>query len=170
MSGTGQGPPGAQSPFAPSGRYPSRDGDRHLERHYPLIIAHTDSCARPKPSHCFRFPYTASLCRLSPAPAGSWPFPTLSPQSLHRCLDPYPAASLRCSYPFLPEGLRPHLRAQRFGTPQIRHNATSTARRISGLQSFAYVQAPMLARPQVAPTAEALCLQGGQAVYTTQWT
>ena len=33
-----------------------------------------------------------------------------------RCLDPYPAASLRCLYPFLPEGHRPHLRRHRFGT------------------------------------------------------
>ena len=29
---------------------------------------------------------------------------------------------------------------------------------------------PYLLDPQVAPTAEALCLQGGRAVYTTQWT
>ncbi len=40
-----------------------------------------------------------SLRRLLSAPAGRWPFPTLSPQSLHGCLDPYPAASLRCSFP-----------------------------------------------------------------------
>ena len=109
-----------------------------------LLRAHASD---QNPPTGFRFLIPVGLRRLLPAPAGSWPFPTLSPQSLHRCLDPYPAASLRCSYPFLPEGLRPHLRAQRFGTPQIRHNATSTARRISGLQSFAYVQAPMLARP-----------------------
>jgi len=93
------------------------------------------------------FPYTAGLCRLSPVPAGKRSFPTLSPQSLYRCLDPYPAAFLRCFYPFLPEGLRPHLREQRFGTPDYRRNATSTTELISGLQSFHYVQAPILARP-----------------------
>jgi len=84
---------------------------------------------------------------LSPVPAGQRPFPTLSPQSLYRCLDPYPAAFLRCSCPFLPEGLRPHLREQRFGMPIYRRNATSTTELISGLQSFHYVQAPILAGP-----------------------
>jgi len=93
------------------------------------------------------FPCTLGLCRLLPVPAGKRPFPTLSPQSLYRCLDPYPAAFLRCSYPLLPEGLRPHLREQRFGTPNYRRNATSTTELISGLQSFHYVQAPILARP-----------------------
>jgi hypothetical protein len=37
--------------------------------------------------------YTASPCRLPRAPAGERWFPTLSPQSVHRCLDPYPAAT-----------------------------------------------------------------------------
>jgi len=63
---------------------------RHLERHYPLIIAHTGSCVRPKPSRCLRFPYTASLCRLSPVPAGRWPFPMLSPQVLPQVPGPLP--------------------------------------------------------------------------------
>ena len=44
-----------ESPFALSGRYHSRgDVCRHLERSYPLIIAHTGSCARPKPSCCLQ--------------------------------------------------------------------------------------------------------------------
>ncbi len=38
-----------------------------------------------------------SLCRLLQVPAGKWPFPTLSLQSLRRCLDPYPAVSSKCS-------------------------------------------------------------------------
>ena len=37
--------------------------------------------------------YTASPCRLPRAPAGGWWFPTLSPQSVRRCLDPYPVAA-----------------------------------------------------------------------------
>jgi hypothetical protein len=45
------GPPSAQSPFAPSRRYLGGDGiECHLEGHYPLFVAHTGSCARPKPS------------------------------------------------------------------------------------------------------------------------
>ena len=59
------------------------------------------------------------LCRLPLAPAGSWPFPTLSPQSLHGRLDPYPVAFLQCSYPFLPGKLRPRRRVKKLGTPDL---------------------------------------------------
>lgn len=92
-------------------------------------------------------PITLGLCRLSSVPAGSWPFPALSPQSLNRCLDPYPAASLWCIYSFLPTELRPHLTVHRFGTLDVLRYATSTEEGISWLQSFLYVQAPILARP-----------------------
>ncbi len=61
----------------------------------------------------------AGLRRLLRAPAGRWPFPALSPQSVYRCLDPYPATPLRCSCSFLPKELRPHLRTERFGTPNM---------------------------------------------------
>ena len=71
-------------------------------------------------------PITMSLCRLSPVPAGRWSFPTLSLQSLRRCLDPYPAVSSRCSCSLLPRRQRPHLRRHRFGTPNTPDNATST--------------------------------------------
>ena len=47
---------------------------------------------------------TMGLCRLLPVPAGRWPFPTLSPQSVYRRLDPYPAAPLRCFSRFFPKG------------------------------------------------------------------
>jgi len=56
-------PPYAESPFAPSGCYPSRSATlRHLARSYPHIIAPTGSCDRPKPSH---------ILQLSP---GQWVF------------------------------------------------------------------------------------------------
>jgi len=61
-------------------------------------------------------PITAGLCRLLPVPAGKWPFPALSLQSLYRCLDPYPAVFLRCTCSFLPEEHRPHIRSEMFGT------------------------------------------------------
>ncbi len=112
--------------------------------HSSLLRTHAPDQIPPSVSV---FPCTLGLCRLSLIPAGRWPFPTLSPQSLYRCLDPCLVASLQCSYPFLLEGLRPHLREQRFGTPNYRRNATSTTELISGLQSFLYVQAPILARP-----------------------
>jgi len=50
-SGTDQGPPGAQSPFAHSRRYLLWcDVSHHIRERYPSFIAHTDSCARPNPS------------------------------------------------------------------------------------------------------------------------
>ena len=45
------------------------------------------------------------------------------------------------------QGHRPRLRVQGLGTPDDPCNATSTGDEISGLQSFANVQAPSLARP-----------------------
>ncbi len=45
------GPPSAQSPFARNRCYLLRCGVlHHLRGHYSTIIAHTGSCARPKPS------------------------------------------------------------------------------------------------------------------------
>jgi hypothetical protein len=92
-------------------------------------------------------PISVGPCRLSPVSAGRWPFPTLSPQSLYRRLDPYPVVFLRCSCSFLPGRHRPHVTWETFGTPDNPCNATSTGHRFTGLQSFAYVQAPILARP-----------------------
>ena len=55
VSRTTQGPPRAQSPFAPSRCYLSKSSICcYLNRHYPVLIARTDSCASPKPSHRFR--------------------------------------------------------------------------------------------------------------------
>ena len=92
-------------------------------------------------------PLTTGLCRLSSVPAGRWPIPALSPQSLYRRLDPYPAVSLWCVCSFLPRGPRPHLTVHRFGTHRRSPQCNFNGGRISGLQSFRYVQAPILARP-----------------------
>src|SRR5512135_2732156 len=78
-----------------------------------------------------------------PAVAGK----SLSPDSLWRRLDPYPAVSPGCTHPFLPWGRRPHVTGKTFGTRDGPCNATSTGSRITGLQSFADVQSPPLARP-----------------------
>jgi len=54
-SGAGQGPPGAQSPFARNRCYLLRCGVlHHIRKHYPSFIAHTGSCARPNPSRRLR--------------------------------------------------------------------------------------------------------------------
>jgi hypothetical protein len=112
------------------------------------------------------FPNTAGPCRLRRAPAGSRWLPTLSLQSLHRRLGPYPAVSFGCSYSFLPRRHRPRLRRNTLGTRDDPGYAASTGGRISGLDPFSDVQAPMLVRP---PGRTYRCdfSQGSQAVYTT---
>ena len=142
-------PPSAQSPFARNGRYPRRGGlQGRLERRYPLVVAHTGSCARPPPSPRLRYSRCArGLCRLSPVPAGRWPFPTLSLRPLCRCSDPCPAALLDCACPFLHRGHRPHPKGDGFGARIYPHMAASVGSRISWLQSFDHLRAPALARP-----------------------
>jgi hypothetical protein len=85
--------------------------------------------------------------RLRLAPAGRRPFPTLSLQSVRRSLDPYHAASPRCLCPLLPEGYQPRVRVDTLGTRNNLCKATLAEGVFTGLQSFAHVQAPTLARP-----------------------
>ena len=81
-----------------------------------LIRAHASDQVPPGASVV---PRTPGPCRLSPVPAGGWPFPTLSLQSLRRRLDPYPAASLECTCPFLPREHRPHATEDAFGHAKL---------------------------------------------------
>ena len=111
------------------------------------------------------YPCTLSLCRLSPVPAEKRFFPTLSLQSLRRCLDPYSVVFFGCIYSLLLRKHRPHARSDAFGTQNYPCNATSTGRLISKLQSFIYFQAPTLVRPP--GRTHRSNLLGGQAVYTT---
>ena len=114
-------------------------------------------------------PIAVGLCRLLQVPARRWPFPTLSLQSLHRCLDPYPVVSLRCSYPFLPEEHRPHVRSETFGTPKLPCQSNfQQGGRFRGCSHSFMFRLPCSLDPQVAPAAD--FLQGSRAVYTTQWT
>jgi hypothetical protein len=102
----------------PGAGVPRHQGDLtdHLRGHYSSFIAHTGSCASPISSFLFRVLLNKEgLCRLLPASAGGGTFPTLSLQSLCRRLDPYPAVLLGCSYPFLPQGHRPHVTGNTFG-------------------------------------------------------
>ncbi len=115
-------------------------------------------------------PNTVGLCWLSPVPAGRRPFPALSPQSLYGCRDPYPAAPLRCTYLLLPEGHRPHLSWQKFGTPNILAMQLLYEGAITGLQSFRYVPAPILARPPGCTYRCGYIHKGSQALYTTHRT
>jgi len=74
-------------------------------------------------------------------------YATLSLLSLWRCLDPYPAVSVRCTCPPLPQRQRPHVTRNTFGTREKPCKTISTGSAITGVQSFADVQAPTLARP-----------------------
>jgi len=115
--------------------------------------------------------WSVGLCRLPQAPAGRRSFPALSPQSLYRCLDPYPAVSLQCLCSLLPEGQRPHPTPQRFGTLNIIPTMQLPQGKVSrGCSHFFMFRLPYSLDPQVAPTAKAKSLQGSRAVYTTQWT
>ena len=65
-----------------------------------------------------------SLCRLLRVPAGSWPFPALSPRIFPQMLAPIPRWSSWCIYPFLPRRHRPSSRRDRLGNSQNIHTAT----------------------------------------------
>jgi hypothetical protein len=169
VSRTSQGPPRAQSPFARSRCYLYRRNVSCIasEGVTPpslLIWAHATDQNPPADF------YTAGLCRLLPAPAGRWSFPTLSLQSLHRCPDPYPGVLLRCVCPFLPGELQPHNRCTKFGAPINRRNAISTTTPFRGGSHSVMFGLPCLLAPQMAPTAQALSPTGSRVVYTTQWT
>ena len=148
--GTIQGPPRAQSPFARLRRYLFRRDvfcitSEGVTPPSSLLRTHAPDQSPPV---LFGSPYSTGLCRLSPVPAGYWPFPTLSLQSLHRCLDPYPGMPLWCPRPFLPRELQPQPTLHRTSAhPTSRRNATSTTNPFTGRQSFRYVQAPMVASP-----------------------
>jgi hypothetical protein len=127
------------------------------------------SCARPKSSRRLRsLPWSTGLCRLSPVPAGRWPFPALSLQSLRRCSAPYPAVSSWCKCSLLPRRRRPHPESDEFGTlkiyPVMQLQQGSCFR---GCRHSIIFGLPRSLGLQVAPTAGARSLPGGQDVYTT---
>jgi hypothetical protein len=171
-SRTVQGPPRAQSPFARLRRYPNRRDVSSITSEGvtpPSSLLRTHAPDQ-NPPVVFGFPYSTGPRRLLPAPAGKWSFPTLSLQSFHRCLDPYPGMPLWCPRPFLPRESQPHPRCTEFGASTTRRNATSTATLFRGGSHFVMFRLPCLLAPQVAPTAQARCPAGSRDVYATQWT
>ena len=103
-------------------------------------------------SQALVFPLPESLCRLPPAPAGSWPFPTLSLQSLHGRSDPYPAMLPWCSRSFLPRELRPHPRGHGFGASDVSCMADSTEGPFRGCSHSLMFGLPCSLGPRSAPT------------------
>jgi len=143
---------GAQSPFARSGRYPSRRGFHNLlSRHYSAVFAHTDSCANPKPSSCLGNPsYTRSLqVALSPCWESDLPG-VVSANLSSRAWTPTPAALVvhlpvsshkTTAFPTLASGRRDRFRDH--GTYPYSNFSREPFTR---LQSFANVQAREFAR------------------------
>ena len=79
------------------------------------------------------------------APAAMWSFPAFVPRIFPQMLGPLPRRFLWCLYPFLPRGQRPSPCRDRLGTPHHPYRDFRTGD-ITGLQSFAHVQASGFAR------------------------
>ena len=172
-SRTIQGPPRAQSPFARLRRYPFRRDVFCITSEGvtpPSLLLRTHAPDQ-NPPILFGSPYLTSPCRLSPVPAGWWSFPTLSLQSIHRCLDPYPGMPLWCPRPFLPRKLQPHPRCTDFGASNIPPQCNFNDDLITGRQSFRYVQAPMVASPPGCThrTDSLSCGQPGRLRHAMDW-
>jgi hypothetical protein len=143
------GPPSAQGSFACARCYlvPGRPLGSS-RRALPLLqssyepMRQTKSLPVPRVAPCAPGP-----CRLRSAPAGRWPFPTLSLQPLRRRSDPYHAALPGCERPLLRQGHRSHPTGNGFDARIYPHMAASVGSRLSRLQSFVYLRAPTLARP-----------------------
>jgi hypothetical protein len=154
---------GAQSPFARSGRYPSRrDFQNLVGRHYPAFLAPTDSCADPKPSSCLGKPsYTRSL-QVAVSPCWESDLPGVSSANLcSRAWTPTPAALVvhspvsshkTTAFPTLGPGRRDRSRD---------HSNTPTAISVGNLfrgcsHSLMFRPVSLLATP-IAPTAVRRC-------------
>ena len=139
----------------PGGALPPR------RRSYGLM-RQTTTLPAPPVSRCAR-----GLCRCSPVSAGRWPFPTLSLRPLCRRSDPYPAALLGCTCPFLDRGHRPHPTGNGFGARIYPHTATSVGTQFRGCSHSITFGLLRLLGPQVAPTAATRTLPSGRAFHTT---
>ena len=155
---------GAQSPFARSGRYPSRRGFHNLlSRHYSAVFAHTDSRVGPRPSSCLEFNLVhqvfAGCCQplLGIAPSRRYlreSFPT--------CLDPYPGCPCGALTRFLPTRHRPSrnlepVGAAAFATMALIRIAISVRHSLRGCShSLMFRPVGLLATP-IAPTAVSRC-------------
>jgi hypothetical protein len=166
---------GAQSPFARSGRYPSRrDFQNLVGRHYPAFLAPTDSCADPKPSSCLGKPsYTRSL-QVAVSPCWESDLPGVSSANLSsRAWTPTPAALVvhlpvsshkTTAFPTLGPGRRD--RSRDHGKYPYSKVSTELFTR---LQSFTHVQARGFARHPDCSYRRALLLRSLSNVRRVRW-
>src|SRR5262252_7961852 len=119
---------------------------RHLERHYPFFLAHTDSCAKPLPSFRFQVPplFERSL-QVAASPCCVKALPNAISVVLPYVPGPLLQLLPRCCLPFLPLGHWPspseHGSALGFAPPLLLRMV-----KILELQSFHYVPAHRFAR------------------------
>ena len=150
---------GAQSPFARSGCYPSRRSVlRLVSRHYPTFIAHTNSCANPKPSSCLSFTLEHKVFAGCGQPLlGVGPSRRYLRESFSACLDPYPGCSYGAFTRFFP---------QDFGLPDVRNRsalgntltiATSVWTSFRGCSHSLMFRPADLLATQIAPTVALSC-------------
>ena len=131
-----------------------------------LIRAHASDQIPPTG---FGLPIPADLRRLSQAPAGRWPFPTLFPVILARSPGPVPrGVHLVHVLDVFPggNGLRADLTRsahRRIPAMQLRQGV-----RFRGCSHSLMFRLPCSLGPPVAPTAEPLQALGSRAGYTTQ--
>ena len=109
------------------------------------------------PPYRFRCPYTEGLCRLLSAPAGSWPFPTLSPRVFSWMPRPMPRWLVEVHLPVsslhddgLPHGIT--------GSALPPHSAQQlqSGKAFRGCSQFVMFRPPGLLATPVAPTVVAI--------------
>jgi len=139
----------SESPFAFSGRYPSKgDVNHHLGDRYATVFAPTGSCARSIALPRARF-YTrpSGLCRSLSSPAGHRSFPTLSLQIFPWMSGPLPRrySKVLLLVSSLGSSAFPRFEIGRLHQPwPARRLLCGLA--ISGLQAFSNVQTSRFAR------------------------
>jgi len=98
-----------------------------IRERYPSFIAHTDSCARPKPSHCLDFTLGqwvyAGCCK---SLLGVGPSQRYLRESFPRCLHPYPGSPPGAYTRFFP------------GDIGLRHVGTDSAHHKISIQRLPY--------------------------------
>ncbi len=147
-------PSGAQSPFARSRCYLSRRDVPHLvSRHYPAFLAHTNSCANPKPSSWLEINLAHQVFAGCCQPLlGVGPSRRCLCESVSACLNPYPGCSCGAFTRFFPQnnGLPDVITRSALGNTRTAISVRSLFRGCS--YSIIFRPADLLA-PPIAPTA-----------------
>ena len=162
-------PPSAQGSFARAGDDPT-SGRPHgsPRRALPLLHRSYEPMRKTESLLAARVvPRARGLCRLPPAPAGRWSLPRLSLRPVRRRSDPYPAALLGRTCPFLRRGHRSQPTRNGLDARIYPHVAASAGSRMSRLQSFVHLRAPTLARPPNCSDRGVRMTPGRQAFHTT---